>query len=225
MPNSAQISIVTKPAVASGISVSSMSAEPPEHQPQQDRDRDQRQHARLDEGAEHRPRRLQDRHRPFGRVGLDGEHGLARTCAWRRCRWGRALGAIETRARPSGGHPIGDEIRRQIFARHLLARERRLQRREVALERRDEHFVGRAPRISGPPWRGPTAPAASAWRPRRRRRDFPWRRRRAARRPRSARRHCPCRSAAPARWRDRRRRRAPWRPRRSAAAACPDRRE
>ncbi len=38
------------------------------------RDRQQRQHARLDEGADDGAAGLEDRDRPFGRVGVDLEH-------------------------------------------------------------------------------------------------------------------------------------------------------
>ena len=95
-------------------------AEPAQRDPQQDRDRDQRAGAGLDEGADDRAARLEDRDRPADRGRARRAARRARNCAAPCCRWIAARRDLDTRL-PVRRHPLADELRRQVVERDLCA--------------------------------------------------------------------------------------------------------
>ena len=221
IPNSAQISSVTTPAIDSGMSVSSMSETRPSTSQSRTRDRQQRPDARLDEGAEHGGAGFENVIGPSVASGSTASTALA-NLRIASLSFGSALGAIETRARPSG---VIQSPTRSVgrFSRvTFVARQRSLQRARSRLS-------------------GATNTSSAVWR------NFGSALARSVKR--GGERFCRLGAGAgivlggvleprgglverfdvvlvgrrrQAHWRDRRRRRAPWRSRRSPAAARPD---
>ena len=133
-------------------------ADAAQRDPQQQRDRRQREDAGLDEGAHDRVAGLEQHHRRAGRIGLDRQHGGRRTGAARRCRRGRPSATPEPgrgrRSRPS---------RRLEIGRHRRGRDRL--RRQRAAQIGDSDSCSGATTAASARWRARRvglSPAASA---------------------------------------------------------------